>query len=354
MRKKVLFVTENKLMPYRIPIFELVNQSENIELSVAHCGDFEESISFKQYTLKKRRFSKVTYFEDFTKLADGFDVILLMSYYHNISILKLLMKKKRKYNIILWGIGVRASYNHSFDSSSISNLLVRIFSKKADALLFYSDYPVKKYINYGINQSKLFVANNTVRVIKKENSFSEKNKFLFIGTLYKQKGLEDLILAYTDAYTEEPSINDLHIVGGGELDYYKEMIKEKNVTNKIIFHGPIYDEIILSELFDSSILCLSPKQAGLSVLKSMGYGVPFVTSSNAITGGERLNIVDGKTGFFVESILGIKQLILDSYKNPKKYLKVGANAYNYYWENRTPEMMANGILQAINYVLTKK
>ena len=45
--------------------------------------------------------------------------------------------------------------------------------------------------------------------------------------------------------------------------------------------------------------------------------------------------------------------MVDSYYNPEKYRVVGKKAFDYYWGSRTPEIMAQGIIDAIEYVSRK-
>lgn len=350
---KVLFVTQNGLFHYRIPIFSLVNAQDNIELTLAHCAKEKKQSEIPEIILKLKKAGPFYYFKDFERICSNFDVILCMAYFQNLSILKMLLRKNRNFRVILWGIGVRASTatGHTYDSKSKLEGLKEFFWKKGDALLFYTDYPIAKHEKHGIPREKMFVANNTVKVIKKDpNDEHPRDQFLFVGTLYETKKLGKLINAYAEAYKQCPDIYNLTIVGDGDKPFYEKMIEEKQLEEKVALTGGIYDEECLSQQFDKSILCFSPNQAGLSVLKSLGYGVPFVTASDAITGGERFNVIEGETGFYCDTEEAMTNLMIDSFNNPPKYREVGKKAYQYYWNNRTPERMAQGIIDAIEYV----
>lgn len=82
----------------------------------------------------------------------------------------------------------------------------------------------------------------------------------------------------------------------------------------------------------------------------MGYGVPFVTRRNAITGGEILNIQDGINGILYDKYEDLVDIINDVIIHKDKYLEMGKNAYVYYQKNATPEIMANGVIDALDYV----
>ena len=46
--------------------------------------------------------------------------------------------------------------------------------------------------------------------------------------------------------------------------------------------------------------------------------------------------------------------ICDISNNPEKYIEMGKKAYEHYWTCRKPEDMANGLSEAIEYVLSLK
>lgn len=348
---KVLYVTQAPLRHYRVPIFRLVNSNPNIDLTLAHCGKDIIQHDMPEILLKKEKYGPFSVYKDFEKICDGYNVILCMFYYDNISVLTSVLRKKRK--IILWSIGVPSSYNRQFgEASKLRYKIMNFFQRRADALIFYSDAPLEILRKKGVHldEEKVFFANNTVEVIQQPIITDSKKSLLFIGTLYLEKGLQLLLDAYKEAYKTQADLLPLNIVGdGAQMGRIKKWITNEGLENKIIMLGPIYDTHKKAEIFGESIACISPKQAGLSVLESMGYGVPFITSEKAITGGEAFNIASGENGLLLKDLAMLKDVILDIHKNRDKYLYMGEKAHEYYWNKRTPDAMATGIISAINY-----
>ena len=118
-------------------------------------------------------------------------------------------------------------------------------------------------------------------------------------------------------------------------------------------HGAIYDDHEKANYFARAYACISPLQAGLSVLESMGYGVPFVTVKDAITGGESFNIHNNVDGVVMNSVEELSTVVADIFNNKRKYIEYGKNAKSFYDNNRTPQHMAAGLWRAIQYVLSK-
>ena len=115
------------------------------------------------------------------------------------------------------------------------------------------------------------------------------------------------------------------------------------------FHGKITDIGVLSKFYFDAICSVSFGQAGLSVLQSLGFGVPFVTKKNAITGGEINNIINNYNGFLCEdSVESLSSKLVFLSNNIEHSMKMGENAFNYYSENCTIEKMSNGFKLAIN------
>lgn len=346
--KKVLLI-QTVVNHYRVPVYNEL--AKRFELTVLYSkGDLPGNIEFnliKRPTYRLKRFS--FYKQSLYTLAKEFDVIIVP---FNLSFVsyKLLPRLPRKYKVIYWGIGVSASYNTPYDSNSDLVKKYIQYINISDAFVFYSSYPIEKYAGLGVDRKKLFAANNTVQVLPKENPASKKN-ILFLGSLYKQKKIYELLENYKAAYEVKQDIPDLILIGGGdEYDPIHKWITDSKLTSKVFLKGEITEEKTLSEYFNSAIVCISPGQAGLSVLKSMGYGVPFVTMRDAITGGEIFNIEDKVNGVILDSYSDLKTLLLETLTNKEKFTEMGLKAKEYYEQNRTVSMMADGFEDAIKYV----
>jgi glycosyltransferase involved in cell wall biosynthesis len=357
-RKKVLLIQET-LSNYREPIYEII--SKHVDLTLAYVVDNQLiNNSFSVIKLPYIKISKLYYNTHLIKICNQYDVVIILPHLKLIRLLSLPFYK-RHFKVITWSIGVKASYTYIF---SITNkphgfygLLYMYLIKKSDAFIFYMEATANYWLKYiDVPKEKMFVAHNTVAVhpFDKLPVYSKRNTILFIGTLYKQKGIEELLIAYKKAYSLEKKIPKLLIIGNGpEFDSIISFISEHKLINQVEVLGAIFDEAILMEHFFHSILCVSPTQAGLSVLKSMGYGVPFVTRIDSITGGERLNIINGENGILYNNQDDLTNILIEIIRNPEKFKKMSTNAREYYINYATPEKMAQGALDAINYVIEK-
>jgi len=349
--KKVLII-QSAIPHYRVPIFNKL--SESVDLTVVYdSGDVPSGANFATEKVKViHAINKVwVHMKNMLRMAKKYDVVISMldsSYLTT----RLLDKFRGKTKLILWGIGVAASYNVRFDSLPEAAAAYKKMIEQADAALFYSPYPIDKYAEMGVPREKLFAANNTVQVLPIQEC--TKDSILFVGSLYRAKKIFELLECYRKAHAKCENLPKLVIVGDGEdANPVKEWVSEHGYEDDVVLTGAIYDETILSKYFARAIVCISPDQAGLSVLKSFGYGVPFVTHKDAITGGERLNIKNGENGILFDSFDEITDVIQDCAECPERYIEMGKNAKKHYDENRTVGHMVEGFLEAIESVLKK-
>lgn len=357
-QKVKVLILGNRIMHYRVPIFNILSEIFDVTVVYSYPLDFMIAVQckFKTLHLPARKISKfLIHNHDIFELCNQYDVVIAFGQIVYLKYSTLGLRKNKQFKLIYWGIGVAASYTRKYDQSSwLHNKLEYFLKSKADALVFYTDYPKKKYVENGYNSDALFTAVNTVEVEKIKFDLDKKDSIIFIGTLYKQKGIMSLFEEYEKAYKINNNIPILKIIGGGnDLVLVRKWILEHNLSDKILSLGPIYDSKKKKEIFETAIACFSPNQAGLSVLECMGYGIPFITLRDAITGGEIFNIENNVNGIILDNKTKMSEIILDIASNSKYYITMGNNAYNYYWNFRKPPDMAKGLIDAINYVSNK-
>lgn len=349
---KVLLITP------RIPVYryEVYRQLGVIfDLTVLHSGSQlqQNGATFKEIVLPIKRLGPLTYFsKSLNKLCQDYEVVVSEANIRHIDRDILILNRKRKYKWIAWGIGVSASYDKKFDENkSLDWIRHRIF-RKADANIFYSEYPLAKYLNAGFKRESLFVAHNTTHVEYNEDLKFTKSKLLFVGTLYKQKRIYELLVSYKTACSMTENTLPLVIIGGGpEYEAVKSWIAYNKMQKKIVLTGPVFEPEELERHFREAYACISPGQAGLSVLSSMGYGTPFITISDAITGGEIFNIRNGENGILYYNNEDLKDIILDIFNKPEMFIEMGNNARKHYMENRQVKGMVKSLTDAVFYVL---
>lgn len=354
MKLKVL-ILYNKIFHYRIPVWNIL--AEKCDLTVTYSqgdGKVPEGMECKFNTLYLPMRKVGPFFihkGNIKKLAKQFDAIIA---YGNIAWLKFaFLPWWNKTPIIYHTIGVSASYGKGFDEHKEWDRIRNFFYSKADALAFYTDYPIAKYEAMGIPKEKMFVAPNTVAVAP-INSEAKKDTILVIGTLYREKGIQALLNVYKELRTT-CKLPMLNIIGKGpDYDVIKQWISDNEMQDIIVLRGAIYDIEEKAKYFAHALACISPKQAGLTVLESMGYGVPFVSSKDAITGGELLSVHNGIDGVVMESETELTGIVREIANNPDKYIEMGRKAKEFYDNNRTPWHMAQGFWDAIQFVISKK
>lgn len=345
--KKVLLISEY-LVHYRIAMFESL--CDEINLTIAHSSDLSISdLKFSQHKITFKFIGPFLIYKNLPNLND-YDIVVFELKLSSIPLYVNLLKK-RNYKLFVFGIGVSASYKKHYDYEIKLNSLRKNVLKLADGIIFYDRYPFTKWIARNINPEKISISYNTV---PPDNEFKIEEKtfenFLFIGTLYKQKKIFDLLIAFKIAVNNYGNnIPNLEIIGDGE-EYANILnwIKEEGLTDKVILHGKITEVEVLRPIFSRSIACISPGQAGLSVQKCFSYGVPFITSYNAITGGEISSILDGVTGFFynntIEGLVDIFEKIITKKVDVNE---MSSKCYLFYKNFRSVDIWKKGFLKNI-------
>lgn len=345
------------ILPYRVALFNALNKE--VDLTVAYYMYDKTGVEcqFKKIKLADSIIGPVHIQKGVRSIADQFDVVIIGTDLHALSYIALPFLP-HKYHLLSWGIGFRVSHSHPFIVNRKHNILDKITElilSKCEANIFYMKQVKQFWENTRLKQEKMFVAPNSVEVANVSCDNKNKKNIIFVGTLYKGKGVDALLCAINEAKHQLNNPFHVDIIGDGPYRQELEILSNRlGLSNCVSFHGAIYDTEKLSEFYSNALCCISPYQAGLSVCTSMGNGVPFITQSDAITGGEIFHITNGENGVLYQKDEDLVNIIVDVINNPLKYIEMGNKAKDYYNTNATIQHMVDGIMAAIDYAVNNR
>lgn len=333
---KRLVIIQKSIPHYRIDFFLKLSQIYDLIViySDPNCSTkfpfktkYIETLKFWQLEIHKKLIP-------FIINSNPHKVIIMMDLHFPVFIIIALMNKfKRK--IIWWGPWMT--------KNEIANR-VRLNLMKSTPSILYSESHKKQFIQKGIDSQKLIVANNTIHISRRLKSYKyNKKHFLFVGSFNKRKGIHSLLNAYETFLQNTDSDIKLILIGDGEI--FCE-VKRRTQLSKILLEnvylvGRVEKEKDLLPYFKNCLANISINQAGLSILQSFAYGVPFITLKTAISGGETNNIINGKTGFLCKDLLEVIEKMKYLHFNRSNALELGKNCYEFYTQKATLENMIN-------------
>lgn len=157
------------------------------------------------------------------------------------------------------------------------------------------------------------------RGVEEQKKESEKT-LIFLGRINKQKGIEDVISAYSALYKKN-IVKKLWVVGSGEPTYVekiKEMVESLGISSSVEFFGYV-DNVKKFSLLSKAHVLLVPsihEGWGLTVPEAGHVGTPAIAYYSK---GLRDTIKDGVSGFLVgpnprSLVEGVEKMLQDQNK----------------------------------------
>jgi glycosyltransferase involved in cell wall biosynthesis len=234
----------------------------------------------------------------------------------------------------------------------------RLFSRSLDRYFALSDVIKKIYLAAGFPEDKIRVIPNMydpeflkkLEDVKVEKS-DDKIIILYAGRLAREKGVEDLIEAFSKVYSQKA---ELWIVGRGpEERRLRDLANKVDEKKKIRFVGLIPYSDIPSVYKKADIFVHPgkwPEPFGRTILEAMLAKVPIITSDS---GAPPMIVGDSgvifKTGNIVELAKSLEMLIEDK----KKRMDLALKAYNMAKNDYSPDTITKRIINEYE-ALTKR
>ena len=182
----------------------------------------------------------------------------------------------------------------------------------------------KEFFEQIVESEKIVVFPNSVRVPERFQKEYGQRKLLFLGRICKDKGIGELIDAFS-AIREENLACELFLGGIWEDKALKERIEKCPVGIKYL--GWITGEKKEEYLRECDIFVLPSYFEGqpVSILEAMSYSCAVAASN---VGGIPQMIIDGKTGILFEpkNAESIKEALIGLLKDPDLCKELGENA----------------------------
>ena len=179
------------------------------------------------------------------------------------------------------------------------------------------------------NKAKVEVLYNAVKTYK-ENLYNNKaNKILFLGRLGERKGVYDLLEVLKQIKENLKVFNiKIFLCGDGEIETVEKKVKELGLEDIISHIGWIYDSEKEKIFNDTLINVLPSYNEGLpmSILETMGYGIPNI-STNVASIPEVIK--EGVTGYLITpgDKATLKNDILMLINNEKLRKQISQNSF---------------------------
>ncbi|NLU96889.1 hypothetical protein B6N13_02095 [Marinomonas sp. UCMA 3892] len=331
---KTVVIFQEKVMHYRIDFFNVLSEKFNVIVVTNEVNQYLELCRFATVVLKCKKygvFSIVPKLNRFIKEISP-DIVISTFDIRLLSVVYMMFRNKNK--AIWWGLDT--------GKNMLATKVKVLIAKMKIPIIFYSKHNMEKFIKKGVKKNKCFYANNTFHVHQRTKSFLyKKNSFIFVGSFDKRKKIEVLIKVFYDVLPKLDPSTKLYLIGDG--DTFSEtqlLVNELNLSDRVKMLGRITNSSELIEYYNSSYASISLGQAGLSVLQSFAFGVPFITYKNAISGSEITNIINEYNGYLINNMNELGDLIVAMESNSIDAAKLGENAYRYYDDYCSIEKMS--------------
>lgn len=223
--------------------------------------------------------------------------------------------KHKKYAINITGLGTAFQKQGLFLKLIV--MLYKFACKKAHTVIFENCENMKLFLDYGIVKEEQCLLNAGAGVNLEEYQFekyppADRTRFLFIGRIMQEKGIDELFDAAKRIKLEYDNV-EFDVVGMYE-DNYEETVNRLVDDGIINFYG--YQQDVKPFVKQSHCFVLPSWHEGMANtnLECGAMGRPIITSN---IHGCLEAVVDGKTGYLVE-----KKNANDLYEKIKRFIEL--------------------------------
>lgn len=248
--------------------------------------------------------------------------------------------------VVGWGLGVPRG-------NAVSSTLQRLFLKRLDAVIAYSNTAAQQYIDAGFRPEKVFVAANAVTlrptnppIDKPEYYAGGKPTILFVGRLQQRKRVDVLLQALAGLPKEEQP--HLIIVGDGPDRSRLEQLAW-SVYPGTVFTGAKHGAD-LEPYYAAADLFILPGTGGLAVQQAMAHTLPVIVGE---ADGTQSELVRAENGWILPdpSAKTLSRIVKEALTDLPRLRNMGKESYRIVSEEINLESMVETFVRALRSVL---
>lgn len=247
-------------------------------------------------------------------------------------------------------------------SKILENSTGLVFTNKMEHNLAKRNYKFnnKKIIihRYGSLKDKMNMMEYKKKLFSKFPELKRKKIILFLGRIHEKKGCDILIDAFEKIHL---NYKDAHLVFTGPknenikyINKLKKIIIEKKLKNKITWTGILSNGYKKSIFCSSYVFCLPTYQEnfGISLVESLSYGLPVVTTKNTNIYKILENYEVGYVG--ENTVTDISRNLKNVFELSKlEYVNMKKNSLKCYNENFNLKKNILSFIQSIKKIIKK-
>ncbi len=200
------------------------------------------------------------------------------------------------------------------------NLIRRLLFCLIEEFVTYSERE-QKVISHRWPEKKVMVAHNSTNSRSEfapASSIIDQQDIVYSGRLIPEKKVDLLLKSFAIACETNAELGRLHIVGSGPEHHFLEGLAQKlGITDRVVFHGSVFEMDVLRNLYASCFCSVSPGYVGLMVFQSHAHGRPIIVSPGEPNAPEFHMCEEGANSVFFksDSSVSLATAIIDVFDN---------------------------------------
>ena len=228
----------------------------------------------------------------------------------------------------------------------------KVYNKKISWIVVPSNFYKQKMIEDGIEEKHITAIHNFVDLDEYNLELQDEGFALYIGRLSKEKGILNLIEAFSSIEGRK-----LFIAGDGpEKQRIENIIKERHIENRIVLLGYLKQEKVKEYICKARFVVVPSiwyENCPYSVMETLAIGKPVI-GANIAGIPELVNDKINGLLYKYDSISELEAKMKILYENPKLAKQYGENAKKIATDDYDKEKYYSKIMDIYNKVLKEK